>query len=229
MRRLVPHGALAAVVAGLCLTAVTARTVRAQAWNYPAFQPPHIAVRDFNFALSDGGSPGTSALFQWREGMSSRTQLSLDAGIADPNGPTGNVVFFGGQFAHQLAFASADQPLDFLFTAGLNAAFPDNFTLVRVPIGVSIGHRFPLEQGMAITPFVHPRLSIDICSANNNANCGPNNNSNVGLDFDLGADYEVSRQISLRVAAMFGGSDYLNNDAAFGIAMTYRPGALARR
>ncbi len=219
-----PIRSLVTAAALLSASLAAAPTARAQAWNYPSFQIPRVVSRDFNFGLADGGNPGTSLLVQWHEGMSARTQLSLDGGFADPQGVgSDNVVFVGGQFAHVLASESAEMPLDFLLTAGLNAAFVNTFTLVRIPVGVSIGHRFPLEQGMAITPYVHPRLSIDVCG-----DCAGPDNSKVGISFDVGASFEVNRQIALRASAMFGGSDFLANDSAFGISLAWTPGARSR-
>src|SRR3712207_8956196 len=47
--------------AGLAVFALTAfaRFADAQAWNYPSFQPPRAAAREFNFALGGGGDPGS--------------------------------------------------------------------------------------------------------------------------------------------------------------------------
>src|SRR5215813_5162667 len=59
---------------------------KGQAWAYPAFQPPRVLTREFNFGVADAQSAGTSLVFQWREGLTPRTQLSLDVGFADPDG-----------------------------------------------------------------------------------------------------------------------------------------------
>src|SRR5215216_2056557 len=88
----------------------------AQAWAYPSFQPPRVMNREFNFGIADAGDAGTSLMFQWREGLSPRTQLSFDAGFADPDGEGNGKVLLGGQFAGMLTEASADMPLDFLLT-----------------------------------------------------------------------------------------------------------------
>ena len=31
-------------------------------------------------------------------------------------------------------------------------------------VGIVVGHRFLLEGDLALTPFVHPRLSLDLCN-----------------------------------------------------------------
>ena len=104
---------------------------RAQAWAYPAFQPPRVINREFNFGVADAGHAGTSLIFQWREGLTSRTQLSLDVGFADPDGNSNGKLLFGGQFAGMLTEAKQDLPLDFLMTGGLNFAVGDGSDLIR--------------------------------------------------------------------------------------------------
>lgn len=203
-------------------TAAPANDIGAQAWAYPAFQQPRVTNREFNFAVTDAGNSGTALLFQWREGTGPRTQLSFDAGFADPEGKSADpIVFVGGQFAYQLGTASADMPLDFLFTAGGNVAFGD-VNVFRIPVGVSLGHRFPLEGGLAITPWVHPRLSIDVCGG-----CGDDNNADLGVVFDIGTRFEITRALALKLAATFGGSDLFEEDG-FGLSLAWTPPGLNR-
>ena len=216
-RRLLPL--LGAALLGLAAPA------GAQAWNYPSFQAPRITDREYNFAVADGGqATGTSFVFQWREGLTLGNQLSLDVGLADPD-RTGTKLLIGGQFAKQLARTSTQVPFDLLFTAGINGAFGGG-SLLRVPFGVSVGRRFPLEGGLALTPYAHPRLAIDVCGS-----CDDRDRSKVGLDFDLGADFEFSPQFALRFSAVFSGSDYFVNDSddAFGLSLAWRPPGLVRR
>lgn len=200
-----------------------AATAGAQAWNYPSFQQPRTVDREYNFAVADGGdNTGTSFVFQWREGATQGNQLSLDVGLADPDF-SGNKFLIGGTFAHQLVLSNAQVPFDLLFTAGVNGAFGSG-SLLRIPVGVSVGRRFPLEGGLAITPYVHPRLAVDVCTS-----CD-RDRSTVGLDFDLGADFQFSPQFSLRFSALFSGSDYFfaNSGDAFGLSLAWRPPGLRR-
>jgi hypothetical protein len=203
---------------------LTAAPVAAQGWNYPSFRHPQIMSREFNFALADGGDAGTALLFQWREGFGIRTELNLDIGFADPDFGDSRFVI-GGGFGHRLTTATVDMPLDLLLTAGIFAAFGDPSTLIRVPVGLSVGHRFPLEGAMAVTPYVHPRVSIDFCS-----DCfGGGDDSELSINFDLGADLELSRQLSLRFAALFAGGDFFGDEDGFGISLAWKPAALSPR
>ena len=222
-----PAAAIRRVAARLTVAALFATPVAAgaQAWAYPSFQPPRVMDREFNFGVADAGRAGTSLVFQWREGLSTQTQFSFDGGFADPDGNGNGKLLLGGQYARLLNQASSDIPLDFLLTAGLNFAVGGGSDLFRIPVGVSIGHRFPLEEGFAITPYVHPRISFDNCT-----DCGPkgDSRSDLGIDFDLGVNFEVTRQLSFRVSGVFGGSDTFGNADGFGISLAWSPVGLAR-
>ncbi len=216
-------GRAAGIVAGAALVMLSARSAGAQAWAYPSFQVPTTVSREFNFGIADGGNAGTSVVFQWREGYARRSQFSFDVGVADPTG-TGrdNVLFLGGAYAYQLSTATSDVPLDFLLTAGAGFAFGNNTTL-SVPLGVSIGHRFPLDGTLALTPYVHPRVSLDICSGCNG------DKSQVGINFDIGANLELTRVLAVRGSAFFGGADGYGDDRnGIGISLVWTPPGLKR-
>ena len=213
------------------LAAVAAVSVpalaQAQAWAYPAFQPPRVMNREFNFGIADAGDAGTTLVFQWREGLTPRTHMSFDGGFADPDGRDNGKLLLGAQFGYLLAAASAEMPLDFLGTAGVNFAVGEGADLVRIPFGVSLGHRFPLDEGFAITPYIHPRLSLDICTDCSGEDFDESD-TDFGIDFDLGVNFEVTRQLSFRVSGTFGGSDALGDSDGFGISLAWTPVALSR-
>jgi len=183
-------------------------------------QPPSLTSREFNFGVSEADA-GTSLVFQWRESTGARAQVSLDAGFADPRRPGfDNVLFAGGQFAFLVAESSREVPLDFLLTAGAGMAI-GNKTAFRFPVGVSVGHRFPLAGAMSVTPFIHPRSAIDICRG-----CG-GDESQVGISVDLGAHLQVSRVLAVRGAVFLGGTDRFGDDGA-GVSIAWTPPGLRR-
>jgi hypothetical protein len=140
--------------------------------------------------------------------------------VADPDrGEHSTAVFVGGQFAYQLSTATNETPLDFLLTTGVNVAI-NKRPVFRVPVGIVVGHRFPLEGDLAITPFVHPRFSFDLCGK-----C--TKDMELGLIFDLGANLELTRSLSLRASAFFGGSNLFDDDG-FGVSIAWTPQLLAR-
>lgn len=207
------------LLAAFGVTALTTVPAGAQAWAYPSFQTPRVATREYNFGIADADRGGVAMVFQWREQSSTTTHFSFDLGIADPEGRNSDLRLFGGVgIGHRLGSATNEVPLDFLLTAGLYLAVGDQ-ALFRLPVGVSLGHRFNLGDGMSLTPYVHPRLSIDVCN-----DCG---GSDIGLVFDLGANFQITRSVSIRGAAVFGGNDTIDGDA-FGVSLAWTPPSLAR-
>jgi hypothetical protein len=192
----------------------------AQSWFTPSFQPPAVSTRDYTIGLS--ANAGTSAIFQWREGIDPRSHFGLEGGLVDTDGDGGTKLLLGGHYAYQLTRSSAEQPLDLLLTAGAGLAVGDGPDLFRIPLGVSLGHRFPLEGGVAITPYVHPRLSLDFYSGQGNAD-----GSDLSIDFDLGANFEITRQLALRGSLILSGGRG-SDDVGFGIGLTITPAPLRR-
>ncbi len=220
----ISRAAWRAIVAVVLAVAAPA-AARAQAYGNPSFQPPTVTSREYNFGVAGVGHGGGSALiFQWREGMSVDNQLSFEGGFASPSRVgTDAALFVGGQFAHQLARSTADVPFDMLFTLGAGVAFNGDFTVVQVPVGLSIGHRFPLEGGMAITPYAHPRVAIVGGSGGDDINGG------LGVSFDLGGNFEINRQFALRASTKVGGNAYLSGSNSFGLSLAWTPPGIARR
>jgi hypothetical protein len=196
-----------------------ASAARAQSWFTPSFQPPAVSTRDYTFAVS--ANFGTTALFQWREGLGPRSHFGLEGGLVDSDGDGGTKLLVGGSYAYQVTRARAEQPLDLLFTVGAGLSVGDGADVVRIPVGLSVGHRFPLEGGVAITPYVHPRLSLDLF----NGTGDDGEDADLAIDFDLGANFELTRQIALRASVLVSGAAG-SDDLGFGIGLTYTPAGI---
>ncbi len=207
-------------ISALC----SAPIAHAQAFNYPSMQVPRASTRDYTAAL--GGGAGTTALFQWREGWTPARHLGLDLGVIDRKGSDKLMLFVGGSVGQEIARAGGDQPLDLLVTGGAGFAFGSGITVLRIPIGLSIGHTFELDQGMSITPYVHPRLSFDDCTS-----CGPRgrSRSEASLNFDLGANFQVNSHFAVRAAGSFSGADLVGTEDSFAVGLVWTPAALVKR
>ncbi|HEY2897972.1 MAG TPA: hypothetical protein VGJ12_12610 [Gemmatimonadaceae bacterium] len=216
-----------AVAIACAALAFGASTASAQAWHYPTLQTPEISTRDFTFLVAGGGDYGTSAVAQWREGFAPDFMANFDVGVATP---TDNTKFLAGAGLGYLLMRSTQQtPIDLLLTGGLYGAFGSQ-SFIRIPIGVVAGHRFPLAGNLALTPFVSPRLSVDVCASK----CRPNPDfdgigTNLKLDFDIGAGLDVTSSIGIRAALTIGGVSSGDSQTAFGVGLTYRPNMAPRR
>lgn len=205
--------------------------LNAQSFNYPALQVPTASVRDYTAGLAGGG--GTTLFFQWREEAGRGLQWQLDAGLSDPKGDTDPQMVIGTGVGKELLRADADQPLDVLLTAG--AAFAlGNGSSFRLPVGASIGHTFDLENSMRLTPFVHPRLSVDYCGRCRPAPSGApgarrRGKSTVSLNFDLGGEWQVNREFAVKAAMGFSGSDVSGTDDVLAVGVSWTPESLRKR
>jgi hypothetical protein len=205
----------------LALTLLSAAPLAAQAYNYPDLQTPRIVDREYNFAAATAGNAGTSLLFQWREGLSADWQFSLDGGLAAPKVGDTRILLAGG-VAWQWMRATADMPFDIAATAGAGLSSGSGFNVVRIPIGVVVGHTFKLDNGNELTPFVHPRLSLDDCSA-----C-VGTGTKVDVDVDIGANYEITPQVAVRIAAFLGGTSYVGTGNGIGFSIAWTPKGLKK-
>jgi hypothetical protein len=196
----------------------------AQSYTYPSFQLPTLVEREYNFAAADGGRAGATLLFQWREAVSPLWQVGIDAGLADPDGNASSRLVLGGHVARQLTRATTEFPFDVALTAGLGFSGVDGHNVMRIPFGASVGHRFLLENGMSLTPFAHPRLSLDRC---NDCKAGEGDGK-LNVAVDIGGSVQLTDQVALRVAATAGGSDYLGSGNGIGFSVAWTPKGLRK-
>ena len=196
----------------------------AQSYTYPSFQLPTLVEREYNFVAAAGGRAGATLLFQWREAVSPLWQVGVDAGLADPDGDASSRLVLGGHVARQLTRASTEFPFDVALTAGIGFSGVDGHNVARIPLGASVGHRFLLENGMSITPFAHPRLSLDRC---NDCKLGEADGK-LNVAVDIGGSVQLTDQVALRVAATAGGSDYLGSGNGIGFSVAWTPKGLRK-
>ena len=196
----------------------------AQSYTYPSFQLPTLVEREYNFVAADGGRAGATLLFQWREAVSPLWQVGVDAGLADPDGDASSRLVLGGHVARQLTRARTEFPFDVALTAGIGFSGVDGHNVLRIPLGASVGHRFLLENGMSVTPFAHPRLSLDRC---NDCKLGEADGK-LNVAVDIGGSVQLTDQVALRVAATAGGSDYLGSGNGIGFSVAWTPKGLRK-
>ena len=207
---------LARAAALAAAVALPAADAAAQSLS-PAFQPPRTVQREYNAAIADGDGV-TMVLFQWTEGMTTASGFRFDGGLVDIDGSDVHFLL-GATYLRQLNNAGTDVPIDILLTAGGQALLGD-VTAFELPVGVSVGRRFPLEGAFALTPYVHPRVALQYC---NECDAG-DSETDVGIGLDIGVDFEISTRMSLRGAFMIGSDDA----DAIGLSLAWRPNGLRR-
>ena len=208
------------------LTMLTAGALGAQAYNYPALQTPRIVDREYNFAAAAGGDAGTSLVFQWREGLSDDWQLTLEGGLAAPKSPPlvklDTRLLLGAGAAYQWVRATADLPLDIAVTGEVGYWSGNGLTSIQIPVGVVAGHTFKFDNGTELTPFVHPRISLDDPSC---TGCG---GSKLDVNIDVGVNYGITQQLAVRLAGLLGGASYAGSTNAIGFSVAWTPKGLKK-
>jgi hypothetical protein len=163
---------------------------------------------------------------QWREELEPLLQqFSADLGFGAHRAGHAAVGFAGASYAYQITPQTAQQPVEFLGTVGANFAFGGGTTFFRLPVGVSVGHRFPIGGTVAFTPYAHPRLALESCN-----DCGTKGKgrAELGLGFGLGGNLELTTQLALRVDTSFGFSSVIAPDDAVAIGVAWSPLGLRR-
>jgi hypothetical protein len=78
---------------------------------------------------------------------------------------------------------------------------------------------------MAITPYVHPDIALAICS-----DCGSHGGGDADVDIGIGfgVNFEVTRQVALRLDTQFGSSSFGSSDATVGFGVAWSPMGLRK-
>ncbi|HEX6645282.1 MAG TPA: hypothetical protein VF037_11405 [Gemmatimonadales bacterium] len=202
MRKLV--GAAGAVLA----LALVAGNAAAQETGTPVFKSPYrsFATNEYGLTFSDPGSADWALEGFYGYGRD-RWDLGLRAGLMDRADETGILV--GGSARTRVLQSSESFPLDGALTLGVGAQFSDDFTLVMIPIGVSLGRRVLLEGSeTSFVPYLHPVIVPTL---------GDNGDDEVQMALGLGVDIKFSRSFDIRVAGAIG--DDLYEGVSIGLAI----------
>ena len=182
------------------LLTVSAAPLAAQSFFAPGLQPSQITGREATVALIDAGSTGLVG--QWRQPLSRpKTQLTLEAGFLDSDGGSSQLLL-GAGVAYQLATVSANLPVDVALTGGLGLSSGGGSSLT-IPVGASLGRRFELDGGIAVTPYLHPQLALTRVSV------GGYSDSDIDLNIDLGANVQIKPTMAIRLGFSLGDSEAL--------------------
>jgi hypothetical protein len=166
----------------------------AQETGTPVFSAPYRAFSSHELGLSlsapEGADLGLEGFYSFAAG---RNDFGLRVGLLDV-GESSHLAL-GGRFRTRLLTHSEDFPLDGALTVGLGAVFFDGGTVVRVPVGLSLGRRIDSRSsGLSFVPYLHPMLVPTFSSGD----------SELELALGLGFDIRLTRRFDLRVAGSVG-------------------------
>jgi len=161
MRRPVCRGILA-----LALLAGVAGTSAAQETGTPIFKAPYRAfnTHEFGASLSDPGQGVSFALEGFYRYGRGSNDFSVRGGFADLSNEVNGVnigggtrVLLGGDFRTQVLSYSESVPVDGSLTLGFGANVGDGRDSYYLPVGISVGRRFDLENSnTTFVPYAHP-------------------------------------------------------------------------
>jgi opacity protein-like surface antigen len=182
----------------LALLTGAAGTSSAQETGTPIFRAPFRAFEHHEFGLSisdPGEGVGAAVEGSYRFG-SDAYDFGVRGGIADFNGP-GSAALLGADFRTQVVKYSESFPLDGSLTFGIGGVFGSDIDDVcYLPVGISLGRRFELENSSTIfVPYIHPIVIPAF---------GGSGGSDVGFSLGLGVDIKFSDQWAVRASGGLG-------------------------
>jgi hypothetical protein len=182
------------IAAAVLLVALGAASAAAQETGTPVFQAPYRAFVAHELGLSlsapEGADIGVEGFYSFASG---RNDYGLRIGLLDHGDATDFVL--GGRFRTRLLTHSEDFPLDGALTLGFGAVFLDGSTVLRTPIGLSLGRRIDSSSsGLSFVPYLQPVLIPTFSSGD----------SELALALGLGLDLRLTRRFDLRVCGSVG-------------------------
>ncbi len=188
----------------------------AQAWDSPSFLSPW-ATRDLGFYYvqpDEGYDWGAVAM--WRT-PASTVNLDLRGGLMHVDGLDRNDLLIGVGLSAPIATlgAATGLPLDLAWTAGAGAIFPADWTLLRVPVGVSMGLRIGRPgDDFRLLPYAHPRIALAVASARHGEG---SSHTELQGTVDLGMDLIIGNDVAFRLGAALGDAGSVGFGLAFGL------------
>jgi hypothetical protein len=180
--------------AALIVMLLPASKLQAQvAWESPMLASPRPPT-GLGLYIADVAGGGLGLIGTYRGGTSSGLEFRF--GIAE-GGPDDDINgLLGASLSGLLARESGDMPFDISWTAGAGVGFGD-WALITIPAGISFGHTFRGEVNL--TPYVTPRLHLDIATGDN-----VGDDTDIGFSVDIGFDLALRRDWMLRFGAALG-------------------------
>ena len=179
------------------------------AWESSMMMGPGTSGGLSLLLLDGAGARNVGFLGIWRPGPSPGG-MGIRGGVAED--VTGELAIFGGvDFSDGLARHSQDFPLDLMWLAGAGASVSNGEVMIQIPGGVSMG-RVIRNDRLQFTPYVAPRLILDVFLGDERAG----EDLDLSVAVDLGFDIAFASSWTLRFGSTVGDHDALLIGAAFG-------------
>jgi len=137
-----------------------------------------------------GADLGLEGFYSFASG---RNDFGLRVGLIDAGDDSS--LALGARFRTRVVTHSPDFPLDGALTIGVGAVFQDGATVVRVPIGLSLGRRIDSRSsGLSFVPYLQPTLVPTFGRGD----------SELGFALGLGLDLRLTRRFDLRLSGSVG-------------------------
>ncbi len=192
----------------LVVLAASAGRAAAQETGTPFFKAPYRAFQTHEFGgfLSDPGEGVNLALEGFYHYARGAYDFGLQGGFEDLSGPGGTRALLGGDFRARVIASTQQFPLDGALTVGFGMNVGDGPDRFFVPVGVSLGRRFQVENSqVTFVPYVHPVL-VPVFGGGD---------SDVDFAFGLGVDLRLTREFSVRVSGGLGDIEGIGVGLAF--------------
>lgn len=175
-------------------TLALASAAGAQETGTPVFSAPYRAFGSHEAGLSlsapEGSDLGLEAFYGFASG---RNDFGLRIGLVEADDVSS--LALGGRFRTRVVTHSTDFPLDGALTLGVGAVFHDAGTVLRIPIGLSLGRRIDSRSsGVSFVPYLEPVLVPTFRDGG----------SDLGFALGLGLDLRLTRRFDLRVSGALG-------------------------
>ena len=133
-------------------------------------------------------------LGQVRFSSSPTFDWGLQFGFSD--GPGDGAVLLGGDIRPSLKRADDEFPLDLAFDGAVGLTIGDGFTLLELQPALLYGHRFPLDNGGAISPYGSLGIDFQNISFDND---GPGDDSDTETDViaRFGMEWEATNSFGI--------------------------------
>lgn len=192
------------VVKTFALLLLASSSLSAQSWEMPTFHSPRPGEDIGIYVIRPEGVDDLGFAAIWR--MEGNLNLGVRGGYAQ------DYWSLGAEFYRPIPLGT--DGLLVSGVAGLGASF-NGATMLRVPLGVSVGLAFGSPGGVQLLPYAHPRVALDVL-AYNLPDGREQTDTDVRFEIDLGADARLGDAFVVRVGATLGDAN------TFGAGLAYR-------